>query len=111
MTARRFESFDPDIPDGLQVEVFDPEPLPDADREALHGMIATGNKLIAAYNAATIADPEVAAAEAAIWRDRALVVRNADAESSREIPSRCGECGGELRDHICADCGTRHGRW
>lgn len=26
-----------------------------------------------------------------------------------EEPFRCGECGGEIRDHVCVDCGTRHG--
>lgn len=23
--------------------------------------------------------------------------------------TRCGECGGPLGDHVCVDCGTRHG--
>ena len=43
MTTPKYDSFDPDIPDGLQVEVYDDTSAP--PDEVLHALVDSGNEL------------------------------------------------------------------
>lgn len=51
MSVPRYESFDPNDPDGFQVEVFDYPPLPADDVRRLHELVESGNRLWAAIRA------------------------------------------------------------
>ena len=42
-------------------------------------------------------------------RRSALGISTRVAVQEAQDTLRCGECGGDLRDHACVDCGTRHG--